>query len=99
MSEGRMPKIMRQGDGFGKIFVEPQSASDVPGDARNFHRVGEARAKVIACSIEENLGLIFQPAKSAGMDHPVAIALEVSSPLRRVLLVVAPTRGGAQLGI
>jgi hypothetical protein len=38
--------------------------------------VGEAGAKVIAFEIDENLGLVFQPAKGGGVQDAISVALK-----------------------
>ena len=65
VSEGRMAEVVREGDGLGQVLVEPQRARDVPGDAGDFHRVREPGAEVVAGAVEEDLRLVFQPAKRA----------------------------------
>ena len=45
------------------------------GDGGDFHRVREPRAQMVAGAVEENLRLVFQPAKGARVDDAVAVAL------------------------
>ena len=52
---------------------------------------------MVAGAVEEYLGLVLQPAKGAGMDDAIAVALEVSTPLRRFLAVFAATGSVAEL--
>src|SRR5689334_24436538 len=75
MSEWRVPEIVSERNRFGEVLVEPQGAGDVAGNARDFHRVSEAGAQMIASAVEEHLGLVLEAAKCARMDDAVAIAL------------------------
>ncbi len=49
--EGRMPEVMRQGDGLGQVFIQHQRAGDVAGNGGDFHRVRQAGAEVIAGAV------------------------------------------------
>jgi hypothetical protein len=69
------------------------------GDGGDFHRVGQPGAKVVAGAVEENLSFVFETAKSAGMDHPVTVALVLGAPLRRGFGVFAAARSRAELGV
>src|SRR5687767_4073978 len=48
VAEGRMAEVVRERNGFGKVFVQAQSARNVAGNAGHFDAVGEASAEVIA---------------------------------------------------
>ena len=76
VTEGRMTQVVRQADGFHQVFVGTQGAGNGAADLGHFQRVGQAGAEVIAFKIDEDLGLVFQPAEGSGMQHPVAVALE-----------------------
>ena len=41
--------------------------------------MGEAGAEMVAGAVQENLGLVFEPAKRAGMDDPRPVALELGA--------------------
>ena len=57
--------------------LSPSARGDGAGDLRDFDGMGEPVAEVIGVAAGEDLGLGFQAAKSAGMDHAVAVALKV----------------------
>src|SRR5438132_1297321 len=76
VSERRMAEIVAEGDAFTEILIELKRARQVATHLRDFHRVRETRAIVIALARDEHLRLSLQPAKRLRVDHPVAIALE-----------------------
>ena len=48
VAEGRMADVVREGEGFCEIGVEAESASEGARSLRDFKRVGETGAEVIA---------------------------------------------------
>jgi len=60
---------------FGEIVIKTQAPRDAAGDLRDFERVREAGAVVIALVGDEHLRLTLKPAESAGVNDPVTIAL------------------------
>ena len=64
---------MTQRDRFGQIGFQAHGGSRRTGDLRNFQRVRQAGAEVIALMGHEHLGLFLQAAKGAAMDDPVAV--------------------------
>ncbi len=87
MAEGGVAEVMRQGEPFGQVFLQPQPAGDGAGDLRHFQRMGQARAEEITFVVEKDLRLVLKRAEPGGMDHPVTIALPRAA------------RGGFGLGI
>jgi hypothetical protein len=83
VAEWRMTEVVSEGDGFGKVFVKLERAGNVARDARNFHRVGQPRAQVIAGAVEENLRLVFEAAKCARVNDAIPITLVLGAPLGR----------------
>ena len=77
MPERRMPQVVRQRDRFGQILVERKRARDRAADRGDFDRMRQPRAQMIAGPIEENLRLVFEPAKGPRMNDPRAIALKL----------------------
>ena len=75
--KGRVADVVDQGQGFDQIDIQVELGGDGAGDLRHFDGVGQAVAEVIGVAAGENLGLVFQPAKGAGVDDAVAVALEV----------------------
>ncbi len=76
MAERGVPEIMREGQGFCEILVEPQAAGQRAGDLAHLDGMREARAIMVALMLHENLRLVFQAAEGGGMDDAVAVALE-----------------------
>ena len=76
MAEAGVPKVVRQRHRLRQILVEAERAADGAGDLRHFQAVGQAGAVVVALVVDEDLGLVFQLAESAGMDDAVAVALK-----------------------
>ncbi len=75
MTEGRMSKIVAEGDGLRKVLVQPQGAGDRPGDARDLQRVGHAGAVVVALRLQKDLRLVHEPAEGLAVQDAVGIAL------------------------
>jgi hypothetical protein len=61
--------------------------------------MGEPRAQVIAAAVEENLRLVFEPAKGLRVDHAVAVALVLRPPERRFFALLAAAGVGAELRV
>jgi hypothetical protein len=61
MPEGRMTEIMSKRQRLAKVLIETKGARQRSGDLRNFKRVREPRAVVVALVIDEHLRLVGQP--------------------------------------
>ena len=70
-----MTQVVAQGDGLGQILVEPQAPGNGPGDAGHLQGVGHAGAVVVSLRLEEDLGLVHEPAEGFGVDDPVNVPL------------------------
>ena len=77
VAERRMADVVDQRQRFDQIDVEVERAGDGAGDLRDFDGVGEAVAEVVGVAAGEDLRLGFQPAKGAGMNDAIAVALKV----------------------
>jgi hypothetical protein len=60
MAKRSVSQIVTQGNGFGQIFIQPQSLGHSSGDLRDFKRVGQAGAVVIAKRSHKHLGFVLQ---------------------------------------
>ncbi len=76
MAERRMAKVMGQAQRFGQVLVEAECTGHGPPDLRDFDRMGQTYAKMVAVGRNEHLGLVAQAAEGDRMDDPVAVALE-----------------------
>ncbi len=85
MAERGMAEVMGQRQGFGEVLVEPELAGQGAGDLRDFERMGQPGAVMIAFVEHENLRFVLQPPERRGMDHPVAIPPERAAGLARRL--------------
>jgi len=74
--ERRVAEVVRKRHRFGEVLVEAEGARDGARDLRGFHRVRQARSVVVAFVVHEDLRLVLETAKRAGVDDAVAIALE-----------------------
>jgi hypothetical protein len=74
MAEGRVAEIVGERKRLGQILVGAQVAGKRAGDLRHFERVGEARTVVIAFVIDEDLGLVVEPAEGRRVQDAVPIA-------------------------
>jgi hypothetical protein len=63
MAEGRVSEVVGQRNGFDQVFVEMQGARHAAGDLRDFDAVRQAGAEEVALVVDENLRLVFEPAK------------------------------------
>ena len=89
VAERRVPEVVRQGDRLDEVFVDAELPGDRATDLRDLERVRQARAEEIAFVIDEDLGLVLEPAERAGVDHAIAVPLERRPP-GRVRLGVTP---------
>lgn len=77
VAKGRMADIMHERECFHEIDIEAERAGDGARNLRDFERVREAIAEMIAVSAREDLRLGFEAAERAGVNHTVAVALEI----------------------
>ncbi len=85
VAERRVAEIVAERDRLGEVVVEAQSPRERAGDLRDFDRVGEAGAEMVALVVDEHLGLVGEAAKGGRMDDAVAVALEFGAGRRRRL--------------
>ena len=71
-----MTQIVGQADGFDEIFIQTKGPSDRPCNLTSLQGVSETSPVVISFMVDENLGLVLQPAKGGGMDDSVTVPLE-----------------------
>src|SRR3954454_2484795 len=79
MPERRMTEIVRERNRFGEVFIKRKRARDRATDRRDLDRMRQPRPQMIARPVEEDLRLVFQPAKRARMDDSRAIALKLGA--------------------
>src|SRR4029077_8356583 len=92
MSERRMADVMYQRESFGKVSVEPECSGNGARNLGHFEGMCQTIAEVVRVAAREDLGLGLKPAKSAGVYHTIAVALEiVAVGMRR--LSEAPSAG------
>src|SRR5215831_6496957 len=77
VAEWRMANVVNQGQCLHQVFIQGQLGGDGAGDLGHLDSVREAVAKVIGITPRKDLGLVLQPAESAGMDHAVTVALKI----------------------
>ena len=75
--ERRVTDVVNQGQSLDQVHVKAELAGDGAGNLRHLQRVSQPVAKMIGETAGKNLGLGLQPAESAGMNDPVAVALEI----------------------
>ena len=76
MAERRVAEVMDQRQRLGEILVAAQGAGQGAGNLRDFDRMGEPRAEMVALVGDENLRLVLEPAEGGRMDDAVAVTLE-----------------------
>jgi hypothetical protein len=89
-----VPEVVRQGDGLDQILVQAQAVCHRATELGHLQGMGQAGPEQIAFVVEEDLGLVNQPAKRRAVDDPIPVALKRSS-RRRWRLVDAPASAGA----
>ena len=77
--ERGMPEVVTERDRLGQILVEAERPCDRARDLRDFERMGEARAVVVALGGDEDLRLVFETAERLGVDDAVAVADELGA--------------------
>ena len=75
VSKGRVAKIVAQCDSLGKVLVESKRTRDAPGNLRDFKRVSEPRAVVVALWGKEDLRLVGQAPEALAVEDAVAVTL------------------------
>ncbi len=73
MPERGVPQVMGQGQGLGKILIEPEGPRQRTGDLGDLQSMGQAGAKMIALVKDEDLGLVGKPPERGRMDDSVAV--------------------------
>ena len=76
VAERRVAEVVAERDRLGQLFVQAQHLGDRARDLRDFERVRQARAVVIAGRRKEHLRLVLEAAERLGVDDAIAIALE-----------------------
>jgi hypothetical protein len=71
-----MPKIVSERQRFGEVLVQPKRARQRAGDLRDFERMRQPAAIVVAFVIDEYLCFVCEPAERGGVDDPVAVSPE-----------------------
>ena len=75
MAERRVPEIVGERQSLGQILIHAERARHGPGDLRDLEAVGQPCSVVIALVIDEDLGLVGEPAEGRRMQDAVAVAL------------------------
>ena len=76
---------MAQRNGFGKVFVEIESAGDCAGNLADFESVGQAGNIVVAERRYEDLRLVLQPPERLAVDYAVTVTLVLGADIGRRL--------------
>src|SRR6266849_1336297 len=97
--ERRMSQIVREANRLGQLFVEAQGARYGTRNLRHLERMRQPGPVQIAFVIDENLGLVDQPAESGRMHDAIAIPLIFRTVSRFRFRVAAPARMLVESGI
>ena len=89
MTEGWVPQIVSESNRFRQVLVELHGFADGPGNLCHLHGMREPGAVVVAFVVHENLGFVFEPTKSGGMNDAVSVSLKSGSVRMLLLLVMA----------
>src|SRR5688572_25327697 len=86
-----MPDVVAQRDRLGQRLVEVQRGGQRARHLGDLHGVRQARHEVVSLGVQEDLGLVLQPAERLRVDDPVAVTLEGRAVLVRLLRPLAPS--------
>ena len=76
VAERRVAHVVAQRDGLGQRLVEAQRGGQRARDLGDLEGVGQARDEMVVLGVEEDLGLVLEPAEGLGVDDPIAVTLE-----------------------
>src|SRR5688500_14868594 len=76
VAEWRVADVMPERDRLGQLLVQSQHLRDAARDLRDFERMREPRAVMVARRREEDLCLMLQTAEGLGVDDAIAIPLK-----------------------
>ena len=79
VAEGRVPQIMPERGGLGKILVQRERPRHRTCKAADLKRVRQACAVMVALRLKEHLCLMLQTAEGLGVRDPVNVALEAGA--------------------
>ena len=99
VTERGVSQVMGQRQGFDQVFVQPQPPGDAAGDLGHLQGMGQAGSVIISLMVDENLGLVLQPAEGGTVDDPVPVPLESRAGILEQFLVTAAPAFGAAGGI
>ncbi len=85
MSKRRMTEVMGESQRLSQVLVETKRAGERARHLRDFQRVGEPRAVVVAFIEHKDLSLVLEAAKGGRVDDAIAIATKGAPPLARRL--------------
>lgn len=74
-----MTEVVTERDRLGEVLVETERPCDRARDLRDFERMGEARAVVVALGGDKDLRLVFETSERLGVDDAVAVADELGA--------------------
>ena len=96
VAEGGVAEIMGERHRLGQFLIEAQRARDGARHLRHLERMGQARPEQVALALDEDLGLLLEPAERAGVDDPVAVALKAGAE-GALGLLHQPAAGGPRI--
>ena len=96
MPAGTVAAVVRQRDRLGERDVEAQGTGDRRGHLRHLERMGQAGALVVVGE-HEDLRLPGEAPEGAGVQDPVAVALEAGAERVGRLVVTAAARAPARV--
>ena len=92
MPKWRMAEIVGQSNRFGQILIQRQGPSNGAANGSHLDGMGQPGAQMVAGSVEENLGLVLEPAKSARMNDASAVPLKLG-PIGMTRFRILPAPG------
>src|SRR5690242_7077488 len=87
-----MAEIVGERQRLRQVLIQPQPSRERAGDLRDFERMGQPGAVVVALMEDKNLSFVLEAPESGGMDNAVAIAAKRAAGCARGL-GMEPTAG------
>ena len=79
MAKRGVAQIMPKSNGFGKVFVQLQSARNRARQSGDLQRMGQARPIMVAFGLQKYLRFVLQPSERFTVRNPVNIPLETGA--------------------
>jgi hypothetical protein len=88
--ERGVPKIVRQRDSLGQIFVKVEAARNAPGCTDHLEGVGQSGSEVVIGRRKKDLRLVLEPPERFTVNNAVNVALKAAANIAVIFRELAP---------